>query len=536
MAGCRWQSWTWGWPKIFPHLLAFLSLVFTTSPTHQARLHGLAINNALYKMAHSTGVQELKDIWLLFLSAVNFVLGRQLVSWMVYGKLIDPHLEFFIGKREKDESVNRWNAEFELIDTMLPSYIPAAVGEDVLFVGKAVAAIRESKTRKESVVDSLISSSTAELSMLANHKEEFRPLELHIAIKRIKKLIEKVLWEVVVVEENLMDHLEIFRNYHLLGRGEFFVSFIDECDKLCLEAASRLSLVTEHDLAQLVSKVSQSFGLVSDGKTEELLQNIRFKKMEQSSNLYSGSLIGTPVRLEYSVKWPLDLIFKPQDLDKYNELMSFLIALKKSQIHLQRLWPFPLSSTTTNKSSEQHQVMTKIWAIRAAMMFFVDSLWGYVQMDVLASEYHKLQSVITLPAGGGESGGSSGGDFEAILKAHQEFLAACLRGLFLEDNGGATKEGGGVGGMKKLVGGTLKSCLGACEVFVGIVGRAHSGPSGWNDGKLLEDVLKVKEEFDQHSSFLFRILTGVQDTARKSNHLDALLLRLDHNLFYSMAS
>ncbi|KAJ3028840.1 UNVERIFIED_CONTAM: Gamma-tubulin complex component 4, partial [Siphonaria sp. JEL0065] len=183
--------------------------------------------------------------------------------------------------------------------------------------------------------------------------------------------------------------------------------------------------------------------------------------------------------------------------------------------------------------------MTKVWATRSAMMFFVDSLWGYVQMDVLASEFHKLQAVVTATAGAD----AESGDFEAIQKGHREFLDTCLKSLFLEDGGGAGgKEGSGgaVGGMKKFVGGSLKSCLGTCDLFAGIVrnrlGRGGAGMDGEDVRKLWDEISKVKEDFDQHSSFLFRILSGVQDTARKSHHLDALLLRLDHNLFYSMSS
>ncbi|KAJ3028839.1 UNVERIFIED_CONTAM: Gamma-tubulin complex component 4 [Siphonaria sp. JEL0065] len=233
-------------------------------------------------MSNSTGVQELKLLWGRLLSAVNFVLGRQLVSWMVYGRLNDEYREFFVSSDNEGNHVgssNRWNTEYSLVESMIPSFIPYSVAEDVLFVGKAVAAIRESKTRKESVVDTLIQTSTSELSLLANSNIEFRPLEFQVAIKRIKKLVAKVLWEVVVVEENLMDHLETCRNYYLLGRGEFFVSFIEECDKLCAEAVYRLSMVTEQDLSQLMSKVSQSFGTVSGGKEETMIQNICFKKI-----------------------------------------------------------------------------------------------------------------------------------------------------------------------------------------------------------------------------------------------------------------
>ncbi|ORY42282.1 Spc97/Spc98, partial [Rhizoclosmatium globosum] len=505
-----------GFARIFPHLLQFLQLIVPTLDK-APRLHGLAINTALYKMAHSTGVQELKELWELLLKAANVVMGRFLIQWMVYGKVVDPEAEFFVkalknGSKESEASKNggnRWNMEYSLVESMIPSFIPNSVAEDVLFVGKAVAAIRESKTRKDSVVDTLIQTSTTELSLIAN-SAEFHPLEFQIALKRIKKAVAKILWEVVVVDENLMDHLEICRNYFLLGRGEFFVSFLKDLEKLVTATTLRLSVITDQDLSHLVQKVSSSFGPLSTND-EALLQRLHFKKNDSPTSPYAQISLPTPISITYILHWPLDLILTPHHISTtYNTLFTFLLTVKQTQLHLQQqLWT-TTASPKLPKSFTARETEKTVWSIRSAMMFFVDALWGYAQTDVIATEYARMQQVVV-------SGGEE--DFEGVQAAHTAFLKACMRGLFLDEDIG----------VGKVVGGAVRGCLGVCERFSGVVGSGR-----WVLGGV-EDLLVMKKEFDEQVAFLFRVLSGVHDTGvKKVDHLDALLLRLDHNLYYSM--
>ncbi|KAJ3069725.1 Gamma-tubulin complex component 4 [Podochytrium sp. JEL0797] len=141
----------------------------------------------------------------------------------------------------------------------------------------------------------------------------------------------------------------------------------------------------------------------------------------------------------------------------------------------------------------------------------MDAVWGYIQTDVLSTEFHTLVTKVADVEAG----------FEGVQEAHVAFLGACLRGCFL---------GGGEG---KVVGAAVREGVGACEVFCGIVGRVEGGGKGVEG-----EVRRVGEEFDQHSLFLFRVLSGVQDTQhqKSGSHLDALLLRLDQNLFYSLSA
>jgi len=61
-------------------------------------------------------------------------------------------------------------------------------------------------------------------------------------------------------------------------------------------------------------------------------------------------------------------------------LFSFLIVLKRVQMRLQHL----LTRTYTNRHT-RHQIFehqNHIWSIRQMMLFFINCLWSYIQVNI----------------------------------------------------------------------------------------------------------------------------------------------------------
>ncbi|KAJ3277236.1 Gamma-tubulin complex component 4 [Borealophlyctis nickersoniae] len=260
------------------------------------------------------------------------VLIKQLIAWTLYGRLHDPHLEFFIRSNHQPDTPEndvsgkyqdprgtigekpRWHTQFYLEKPFLPTLIPEGTGKDILFIGKAVRTIRESKQK---TVDFGPDFASKHLQSLATVSDALvhRPLEFASVIARIKKDVASTLWDVVVMNEHLMSHLTAFRNFYLLGNGSFWVDFIEECDELRSRAAARLALVTEHDLNRAFKRVLRK---TSPQDVDLAVDRLQFKieKTEPAVSSLSETLIGLPIRLEYHVEWPLDLIFTRNDIDK----------------------------------------------------------------------------------------------------------------------------------------------------------------------------------------------------------------------------
>ena len=66
-------------------------------------IHGCALLTFLYHHSQ-TGVPVLSQVYRRLLSHLDKVLLHQLINWMFYGVLLDPFSEFFIRRRELDES------------------------------------------------------------------------------------------------------------------------------------------------------------------------------------------------------------------------------------------------------------------------------------------------------------------------------------------------------------------------------------------------------------------------------------------------
>jgi hypothetical protein len=149
-------------------------------------------------------------------SKLQQILTHQLISWIVYGHLLDSFGEFFIQEQEGDE----WTSRFTLNLDMIPeSIITPSLAEKILFIGKAVRVL--DKDLPASEIDQFTNA-------LRKVQDSFSPLLLSQVIEKIKKTVNIRLWNLLVVKSDLLGHLTALKNYFLLGRGEFFHEFLSE--------------------------------------------------------------------------------------------------------------------------------------------------------------------------------------------------------------------------------------------------------------------------------------------------------------------
>ncbi len=91
----------------------------------------------------------------LFQAVATGVFYRQLYAWMVHGRIVDYHGEFFIAPASvgadtsmaattstvatADGAANRWEAGCVLQPECVPCFLGTTTAASILFVGKAVA-------------------------------------------------------------------------------------------------------------------------------------------------------------------------------------------------------------------------------------------------------------------------------------------------------------------------------------------------------------------------------------------------------------
>lgn len=118
------------------------------------------------------------------------------------------------------------------------------------------------------------------------------------------------------------------------------------------------------------------------------------------------------IRLNFNVKWPLHLFFSPRVLEQYNELFSFLLQIRQLQNELHSVWRLHRDFKIPGNSM--------LSQLRNKMLFLIDNLLYYLQVDVIESHFCILLNAVQCSK-----------DFEIMQRAHNIFQANILSLSFL---------------------------------------------------------------------------------------------------------
>ncbi|KAF9585843.1 Gamma-tubulin complex component 4 [Lunasporangiospora selenospora] len=325
---------------------------------------------------------------------------------------------------------------------------------------------------------------------------------LAIVLHEIRGDVANHLWNVVQIGKSVITALESFRRYFLLCDGEFglkLIGILEEFQRHRLSrvqvpgmarggregirgdfstsfAASRAAAaagvnIRDHDLGGLLIRASQGtlaqddpslrhfeFRLSRPGPPKSS-RDMSTQSMEPGSGasasqgqrdqntgqgedvgIFDDQLLGIPVRLVYTLSWPLDFFLTAEDLKHYGDIFAFLMTVRKTQSKLQQAWMDARSMMQQARSRQQRRNQTRtpyaaaskknrvltgtepreysktvkevederdtlieeqeaeilkhVATIRADMGFVVDCLWAYLQMDVVEPTYNTLLQTI----------------------------------------------------------------------------------------------------------------------------------------------
>ncbi|KAG7301406.1 hypothetical protein JYU34_014351 [Plutella xylostella] len=414
------------------------------SLTHQHILNG-------NEMVHEAIVKIFANI--------NKVFVNQLCSWLLYGEFKDPYGEFFICASEKEEEASdtflsspttdhdkslvvtlqdtALDCGYNLKTNMIPYFVPLSLAQEILFIGKTVIlfGFDPSKLKRHSSApgpsSSMVSlqpfgSSDArrftiweeneaefheKLQSLKN-PQEFEVCNLRNVVREIKECVTKHLWTVAVEEAQLMHELQLMKDFFLLGRGELFQELLRLSSHILDNPVTRTST---RDMNHAFQLAARAVYLGNNPDIEKFSFELPYVKPNVSNNSSIGDDSSSAsdgwscIVLKYQLKWPLQLIFTPEVLARYNDMFRLLLRVKHTQRDLHRLW----KTCKQSNSFEMCQLHNKL-------TFLVDNLQHYLQADVLESNYSRL-----LRAARGT------GDFDQLRLRHHQFLHHVLSQSFL---------------------------------------------------------------------------------------------------------
>lgn len=417
-------------------VLPALKKLITEIEERPVRWHGCRLLNLIVKKSY-TGVVDLRDILNDILHQLHIVMYKQITSWMIYGHLSDPWQEFFIMPRQPLPSPSTSNASLSppmpstatgnehsttdsagqfdhcLEEKLIPSHIPLDLAESILFVGEIVKTVRDNSSAQiNSLPKKMIEHHLELLLQLskASGREKhatsaIKVLQLQSIVDTIRRSTSEWMFhQVLVGEHDILRYLKSFKDFYLLGQGDFARNLIEESDRLSgphiasdSNNADRRPPVRygRRQMDTLIQKAQ--IGCLCEDWPELSKYSIRSPRGYDPVFSFPSYLLNdtAPVLLDYHYRWPLNLFLTSDDMQGYNFLWQFLISLKKVQSRLNSLWVVlrggwsgirsekGFSETYQDGPYSQKSMKERerlVWRVRSKMLFWIDALWYHVQV------------------------------------------------------------------------------------------------------------------------------------------------------------
>jgi gamma-tubulin complex component 4 len=180
--------------------------------------------------------------------------------------------------------------------------------------------------------------------------------------------------------------------------------------------------------------------------------------------------------LQPTLKWPMQLIFPPAVVAKYNSLLQFFLRVSRVQWSLQQTW---LMGQKNSVGERQTAVLPRVWSLRSRMSHLVDNLQYYLKIDVLEAQYTQLLDTVGTIR-----------DFDSFRVAHAEYLSQLLIQTF---RNGA--------GIRRIVADLFGLCMAFCTLM------QKGGPGKEVTG--YAELERIEVAFERQAGFLFKVLSSV---------------------------
>ena len=487
--------------RLSPHrpVLRYLVKLVTAITREQPR--GVMILDTCYK-ASTCGVSEVGVAIRRVLAEGHKVLYKQLLAWLLQGALYDPHQEFFIVKKEGEESLlvgdepgdtvmTSKSGSYKLLYDMVPSHISHSLAEKIFFIGESIQ-LFESDNRVD-VQGEVLQQRETELYQALSElrdREEFVLTEFGKFVDKIRDSVSVHLYQLVVGECDLMAELRMVWDVFTMGRGELFHAFIHLADR---RLSSPPTPATQHDTNQ-----AWSSALLQHTDTEDSLMTRVTVLVARDQPHVSG---WDQLSLQYAVPWPLHLVITPQALEKYNQIFKFLLLARRTQSALHNLWADHIFS---NRSQRRRKVAQEeaggeekddtdiVAQTRQHMVFLVDNIQYYLMADVLDTQISGLKTKLDKTS-----------SFEDVKMFHDQFLTQIQASIFLFNDP-----------VHKCLVDTMNVCL------------KFTASTSLTSQKALSTA------FSHHSFLLLKLLTSLRHQMAPTS-LAQLLTRIDYNRYFS---
>lgn len=369
-----------------------------------SQLHGGQILNLIHEVVCMEFLDKKVQLSLIFNQCLQ-VLISQLNTFFAHGVIFDPHNEFFI--ETKYSKSKKEFKQFSLLPSLMPSFIPLSTASKITRIGDVIKSLQHSNDQS-----SLINYKDISIQLYGHKKDElfsdllnlvnvplFTKNEFVQVIDKFYNVVDEYMLKASFNNDSFAYHMKLVRDFYLLGNGEFYKHFLNKM--------SSLSQKSEHSLRAV--KVA-FINTAQDIKMHKSMNQVfGFSSLEDEE---ANETTWTKIKVTFETKWPLQFIFTSSVQENYSKLFAFLSRIKRVQTNLHKIW--------IEKKSKSYEINAHNVQLKTNLSFLIDTLYSYLQLDVIEDEYFLLLEKLT-----------NANDFQTIKHIHDIFQTNIMRDSFL---------------------------------------------------------------------------------------------------------
>ncbi|CAH1453058.1 unnamed protein product [Lactuca virosa] len=313
----------------------------------------------------------------------------------------------------------------------------------------------------------------------------------------IKKQVDHIgnqILSKLLYDWKLMAELGVLRDVYLLGSGDLLQHFLtvvfNKLDKgeswdddFELNTVLQDSIRNSADATVLSSPDSLVVSLTkSDGDAQQTTTTASSFLVSSPRKNHRAQVSGIndldSLNFTYKVSWPLELIANAETLKKYNQVMNFLLRVKRAKFVLDKARRWMWKERGTPTVNRKHR-----WLVEQKLLHFVDAFHQYVMDRVYHSAWRELCE-----------GMAAAGSLDEVIEVHEAYLLSIQRQCFVVPDK-----------LWVLIASRINSILGLALDFYSVQQTLSSGGAvSAIKARCDKEVDRIHKQFDDCIAFLLR--------------------------------
>ncbi|CAL9215688.1 unnamed protein product [Arabidopsis halleri] len=343
---------------------------------------------------------------------------------------------------------------------------------------------------------------------------------LTIYIRRQVDDIGKVILSKLMNDWKLMHELAVLRAIYLLGSGDLLQHFLtvifdrlskgeSSNDDFELNIILQESIRNSADAMLLSSPDALVVSISSEGSLDRDKDDKGDVKTRSSTRKSRVNNFGIDclesLKFTYKVPWPLELIANSEAIKKYNQVMGFLLKVKRAKYVLDkaRRWMWKGKGSAT-KIRKHH------WLLEQKLLNFVDAFHQYVMDRVYHTAWRELCEAMV-----------KAGSLDEVIDVHETYLLSIQRQCFVVQEK-----------LWVIIASRINMILGLALEFYSIQQTLSSGGAvSAIKARCEMEIDRIEKQFEDCIAFLLRVLTSKLNVGHFP-HLADLVTRINYNYHY----